>query len=230
MMVNMLSFAPLPVSRNYSQLQSMYYGERFNSISHLVGAVLALIGLGALVTVAIDSGDPGTIASFVVFGLTLVLLYTMSTLYHSFHPPQLKSIFRKLDHVTIYLLIAGTYTPYMVVSLGGIEGYRMLAIVWALAVLGLLLDLLNPNRIEMLQIAIYLFMGWVCVFEYSALRASVPGEGMFWLTVGGVAYTAGVIFYVLDNLQHLKHAHGIWHIFVLVGSVSHFISIIGYVR
>lgn len=208
----------------------MYYGERFNSISHLVGAVLALMGFGALLTVGIESGDAAVITSFTVFGLTLVLLYTMSTLYHSFHPPQLKSFFRKLDHVTIYLLIAGTYTPYMVVSLGDEAGYRMLATVWGLAVAGLLLDLLNPNRIELLQIAIYLLMGWIVLFEYSHLRASIPTEGMFWLTIGGIAYTAGVVFYVIDNLQFLRHAHGIWHIFVLVGSVSHFISIIGFVR
>jgi hemolysin III len=226
----MLSFAPFSTSVQVQPSQHMYYGEKFNSISHLVGAVLALIGFGALLTIAIQSGEPATIVSFVVFGLTLVLLYTMSTLYHSFHPPQLKAIFQKLDHMTIYLLIAGTYTPYMVVSLGDLEGYRMLAIVWALAIVGLLLDLLNPNRIELLQIAIYLFMGWVCMFEYSHLRASIPGQGMFWLALGGVAYTVGVIFYVLDNLQHLKHAHGIWHIFVLAGSISHFISIIGFVR
>ncbi|MCW8194989.1 hemolysin III family protein [Proteobacteria bacterium 005FR1] len=208
----------------------MYYGEKFNSISHLVGAVLALVGFGALLTVAIQSGEPATIVSFVVFGLTLVLLYTMSTLYHSFHPPQLKAIFQKLDHVTIYLLIAGTYTPYMVVSLGDTDGYRMLAIVWGLAIAGLLLDLLNPNRIELLQIAIYLTMGWICMFEISQIRASISAQGLFWLALGGGAYTLGVIFYVLDNLQYLKHGHGIWHIFVLAGSISHFISIIGFVR
>lgn len=208
----------------------MYYGEKFNSISHLVGAVLALIGFGALLTVGIQSGDTATVVSFIVFGVTLVLLYTMSTLYHSFHPPQLKLVFRKLDHVTIYLLIAGTYTPYMVVSMGGELGYRMLGIVWALALVGLVLDLLNPKRIEVLQIGIYLFMGWICMFEYSALRASVPGLGMLWLAIGGFAYTAGVVFYIIDNLRFMRHAHGIWHIFVVAGSISHFISIIGFVR
>jgi len=208
----------------------MYYGEKFNSISHLIGAVLALMGFGALLTVAIQSRSAGTIVSFSVFGLTLVALYTMSTLYHSFHPPKLKAIFQKLDHLTIYLLIAGTYTPYMVVSLGNGIGYRMLAIVWGLALVGLLLDLLNPKRIELLQIGIYLFMGWVCVFELRALREAIPAPGMLWLTLGGLAYTGGVIFYVLDDLKGLRHAHGIWHIFVLVGSICHFISIMGFVR
>lgn len=208
----------------------MYYGERFNSISHLIGAVLAVAGLGALLTVSIQSGDGAVITSFSVFGFTLVLLYTMSTLYHSLRPQQLKSIFRKLDHITIYLLIAGTYTPYMVVSLGDAAGYRMLVIVWSLAVIGLLLDALNPNRIETLQLLVYLCMGWICLFEFSALRASLPAPGLIWLTIGGIAYTFGITFYVLDNLQRLKHAHGIWHIFVLVGSTAHFISIIGFVR
>lgn len=208
----------------------MYYGEKFNSISHLVGAVLALVGFGALLTVAIQSGDPAVITSFSIFGVTLVLLYTMSTLYHSFHPPQLKSIFRKLDHVTIYLLIAGTYTPYMVVALGDAVGYRMLAVVWSLAIVGLLLDVFSRNRIEILQLTVYLLLGWICVFEISALSDSIPGPGMFWLAIGGAAYTLGIVFYVADNLQFLRHAHGIWHIFVLVGSVSHFVSIIGFVR
>lgn len=208
----------------------MYYGERFNSISHLVGAVLAVAGLGALLTVSIPSRDLALITSFSIFGLTLVLLYTMSTLYHSLRPRKLKSIFRKLDHITIYLLIAGTYTPYMVVSLGDATGYRMLGIIWGLAVIGLLLDALNPNRIEILQLVIYLGMGWICVFEFPALRAALPPPGLLWLTIGGIAYTSGIIFYVLDDKQYLKHSHGIWHIFVLVGSVAHFISIIGFVR
>lgn len=208
----------------------MYYGERFNSISHLIGAVLALAGLGALLTVGIQSRDPAVITSFAIFGFTLVLLYTMSTLYHSLRQRQLKSVFRKLDHITIYLLIAGTYTPYMVVSLGDPTGYRMLAIVWGLAIIGLLLDALNPNRIELLQLMIYLFMGWICVFEFSALRDSLPAPGLIWLTIGGILYTGGIVFYLLDNLQFLRHAHGIWHIFVLAGSIAHFISIIGFVR
>src|SRR5690554_4390757 len=122
----------------------MYYGERFNSISHLVGAILAVAGLGALLAVGIQSRDPAMITSFSIFGFTLVLLYTMSTLYHSLRQRELKSVFRKLDHITIYLLIAGTYTPYMVVSLGDIAGYRMLCIIWGLALIGLLLDALNP--------------------------------------------------------------------------------------
>jgi hemolysin III len=208
----------------------MYYGEKFNSISHLVGAVLSLIGLGALLAVSIQLNDWIVVVSFMVFGLMLVVLYTMSTLYHSFHPPGLKRVFQKLDHISIYLLIAGTYTPYMLVSLGDGNGPVMLLLVWVLAILGSMLDLFVKYRIEVLQILIYLLMGWICVFEYNNLRASIPLPGIVWLTIGGVAYTAGILFYVLDDRQKLRHAHGIWHLFVLLGSACHFISIIGYVR
>lgn len=208
----------------------MYDGEKFNSITHLVGAVLALIGFGALMAVSIEHKNTAMIASFSIFGFTLVLLYTMSTLYHSFHPPKLKKIFQKLDHVCIYLLIAGTYTPYMLVSLGDGKGPLMLAFVWGLALLGLLLDLLSPKRMETLQIIIYLVMGWVVTLEFSSLQAAMAPAGIIWLTLGGITYTVGVAFYVLDSMNKLRHAHGIWHLFVLSGSVSHFISIIAYVR
>lgn len=208
----------------------MYYGEKFNSITHLVGAVLALIGFGALLAVSIEHKSTAMIVSFSIFGFTLVLLYTMSTLYHSFHPPRLKKLFRKLDHVSIYLLIAGTYTPYMLVSLGDGKGPLMLAFVWGLALLGVLLDLFIPKRMETLQIIIYLLMGWTCTLEFSSLQASIPPPGIFLLTFGGVVYTVGVIFYVLDSMNKLRHAHGIWHLFVLCGSISHFASIVAYVR
>jgi len=208
----------------------MYYGEKFNSITHLFGAIFALIGFGALLAVSIEQRDPALIISFTIFGFTLILLYTASTLYHSFHLPKLKKTFQKLDHISIYLLIAGTYTPYMLVSLGQGNGPILLGFIWGLAILGILLDALNPRRIEILQILIYLGMGWACIIEFSGLQAAIPMAGVVWLTVGGIAYTVGVVFYVLDDLNKLRHAHGIWHLFVLLGSTSHFISIIAYVR
>ncbi len=209
----------------------MYYGERLNSISHLVGAVLALVGLGVLLTLAIQSGDPWIIVSFSIFGLTLVLLYTMSTLYHSFHPPRLKQFFRIFDHVSIYLLIAGTYTPYTLVLLRDGNGWLIFSIVWALALAGILSELLLSGRsIKVGQMAIYLGMGWICSFDLDNLRAAIPEAGFWWLSVGGVAYTAGVVFYVLDKMNRLAHAHGIWHFFVLAGSCCHFVSVSGYVR
>ena len=208
----------------------MYYGEKLNSITHLVGAVLALMGFGSLLTIGIQLKAPLIIISFTIFGVSLVVLYTMSTLYHSFHPPKLKKIFQKLDHISIYLLIAGTYTPYMLVSLGDGVGALMLSIVWGLAALGVLLDTLFPKRIEVLQIFIYILMGWICTVEYDNLKAAIQEVGMMWLTMGGIAYTVGIVFYVLDDLNKLRHAHGIWHLFVLTGSICHFISIVGYVR
>jgi len=209
----------------------MYYGEKLNSISHLVGAVFALIGLGALLTVSIQSRDAWQITSFSVFGVTLVLLYTMSTLYHSFHPPRLKRAFMVFDHVAIYLLIAGTYTPYMLVSLRDGNGWLIVSIVWALALVGILSEVFLSGRIVKVgQMIIYLGMGWACAFDFASLQAALSDQGVFWLAAGGIFYTTGVVFYVLDKFNKLNHAHGIWHFFVLAGSSCHFISIIGYVR
>lgn len=208
----------------------MYHGEKFNSISHLVGSAFSLMGMGALMTVSIQQGDPWMILSFAVFGCTLIMLYTMSTLYHSFYLANVKNIFQKLDHLSIYLLIAGTYTPYMLVSLRKTNGPLLLVIVWALAVLGSMLELYLPRRNEKLQTGIYLLMGWLVVFEWQQLNNVLGYAGMLWLVVGGGAYTLGIIFYALDHVDKLKHSHGIWHLFVLLGSLSHFVSIIAYVR
>ena len=209
----------------------MYYGEKLNSISHLVGAVLALMGLGALLTVGMQTGDPWVLASFAVFGVTMVLLYTMSTLYHSFHPPGLKRLFQIFDHVSIYLLIAGTYTPFMLVSLRNGNGVPIMIVVWVLAGLGILSEVLLSGRaVKIGQLLIYLAMGWACSFDMASLRAAISPAAFCWLLAGGIAYTGGVIFYVLDKMGRLTHAHGIWHMFVLVGSLCHFVSVIGYVR
>jgi len=208
----------------------MYYGEKLNSITHLIGAVLALVGFGALLTIGIQEKNPWLITSYAIFGTTLVLLYTMSTLYHSFHPPKLKQLFQKLDHVSIYLLIAGTYTPYMLVSLREGNGLITLALVWSMAIIGLLLDIFISKRIQWLQLIIYLAMGWLCSFNFSELQAALPVAAIYLLTAGGIAYTGGVVFYLLDDMDKLPHAHGIWHLFVLLGSTCHFISIAAYVR
>ena len=208
----------------------MYYGERLNSITHLVGAIFATMGLGALISVGFNLGSWLSLVSFSVYGITLVSLYSMSTLYHSFRSLALKNIFQKFDHIAIYFLIAGTYTPYMMVSLIDGNGPVLLAIVWGLAFLGVFLDIFLRRRIEVLQLAIYLSMGWIVVFDYDNLSYAVEPAGMVWLVIGGLAYTGGVIFYVLDHFKKLTHAHGIWHLFVLLGSISHFISVIAYVR
>ena len=182
----------------------MYYGEKLNSISHLVGAVLALVGLGALLTVGIQSRDPWIMGSFSLFGLTLVLLYTMSTLYHSFHPPRLKRIFKLLDHVSIYLLIAGTYTPYLLVSLRDGNGWLIMGIIWSLALVGILSEIFCSGRIAKIgQMIIFLGMGWACSFDFASVREAIAPAGLYWLTAGGLAYTAGVVFYVLDKMNRV---------------------------
>lgn len=209
----------------------MYYGEKLNSISHLVGAALALMGLGALLTVGLQSGDPRVLVSFTVFGVAMVLLYTMSTLYHSFEPPRLKNLFQLFDHVSIYLLIAGTYTPYMLVSLRHGNGIAIMAVVWSLALLGILSEVfLSGRAVKVGQLVIYLGMGWACSFDMASLRAAIPATAFYWLLAGGLAYTGGVVFYVLDKMGRLTHSHGIWHMSVLAGSLCHFVSIIGYIR
>ena len=208
----------------------MYYSEKFNSITHLVGAVLAIMGLGALITVAVQQQDILLFIGYLTFGLTLVMLYSVSTLYHSFKSPFVKRVFQQLDHISIYLLIAGTYTPFMLVSLIESNGLWILACVWGLAIIGITLELTLKNRIEALQIVIYLIMGWLIVLDFDALYTSLPETGIYLLTAGGLAYTVGIIFYALAHKQLLRHSHGIWHLFVLAGSIFHFSAIIVYVR
>ena len=209
----------------------MYYGEKLNSISHLIGTVLALVGLGALLTISIQTNDVWVIASFSVFGLTLVLLYAMSTLYHSFRLPRLKVFFNLMDRISIYLLISGTYTPYMLVSIREGNGWLILGIVWSLALIGILSEaFLKGKAINIGQLVIYLGMGWACSFDLSSLKEALPSVGFNLLIAGGLAYTIGVVFYLLGETNKLAHAHGIWHFFVLIGSGCHFVSILGYVR
>ena len=167
----------------------MYNGEKLNSITHLVGAALALIGLGALLAIGIQKQDILLTISFAIFGVTLVLLYTMSTLYHSFPQNRIKRIFKKLDHVSIYLLIAGTYTPYMLVSLRDHGGLIVLTLIWLLAIIGLLVDLLVKKRIVWLQVLIYLFMGWLCLFNYTDLNATLAKAGLILFTPKNFIYT-----------------------------------------
>ena len=209
----------------------MYYGEKLNSISHLVGAVFALIALGSLLAVSIQIGEPVVIIGFSIFGFSLVLLYSMSALYHSFNLPELKRIFKVLDHVSIYILIAGTYTPFMLVSMRNVNGWLILSVVWGLAVVGIFTEMfLSGRAIKIFQIIIYLCMGWACSLDMGSLKAVLPDMGFLWLLTGGISYTAGIVFYIVDKLNWLDHAHGIWHFFVLAGSISHYISVIGFVR
>jgi len=203
----------------------MYHGERFNSISHLVGAVLALIGVTVLVTLAGVSGGATRIISFSVYGTTLFLLYAASTLYHSLRG-RAKAIFQVLDHHAIYLLIAGTYTPFTLVALKGETGWWLFGAVWGLALAGIVIDTLRRKGGGLLSVAIYLLMGWLILFALGPIIAALPPSGFWWLVSGGLFYTVGVIFYALD--KRWPWCHGIWHLFVLAGSLSHYFTILLY--
>jgi hemolysin III len=204
----------------------MYPGERFNSISHLLGAVLALAGLVVLVVVAARQGDAWKIVSFSLYGATLFLLYGFSTLYHSLRG-RAKTIFRRFDHLAIYLLIAGTYTPFTLVTLRGVWGWSLFGVVWGLAVAGMALEYLPRQGARILPVVIYLGMGWLALLALRPLLQALPPAGFVWLVAGGLFYTIGVLFYALD--ERLRHAHGVWHLFVLAGSASHYFAILRYV-
>lgn len=201
-------------------------GEKFNSFTHLAGAIGSLFGGIILLYIAIKEGDPWKIVSYSVFGATLITLYTCSTLYHSFSG-RWKMIFQKFDHIAIYLLIAGTYTPFTLVTLRGDIGWIIFGVVWGLAAAGIIIDIIQKNGKRIIQLIIYLVMGWLAVFALEPLMNEISIFGLFWLITGGLFYTTGVIFYVLSN--RYRYAHGIWHLFVLAGSLSHFITIVQFV-
>ena len=204
----------------------MYHGERFNGISHLIGAALALAGMVVLVVLASLQGDLWKIVSFSIYGASLFLLYTLSTLYHSLRG-RAKQIFRKLDHVAIYLLIAGTYTPFTLVTLRGAWGWTLFGIIWSLAIVGIIVDSLHKEGSRVIQMVIYLLMGWLILVAMYPLVQALPKGGLALLVLGGVFYTSGMIFYALDD--RMNHAHGIWHLFVLAGSISHYLAVFLYI-
>jgi hemolysin III len=206
---------------------AVYQGERFNGISHLLGAVAALVGMVLLVVFAARQGDVWKVVSFSVYGATLFLLYLSSTLYHSLRGERVKAIFQRIDHYAIYLLIAGTYTPFTLVTMRGAWGWSIFGVVWGLAVLGIIVDSLPNRGRRILPVVIYLLMGWVVVVSLKPLLASLPIAGFWWLLAGGLCYTGGVVFYALD--KRIAHGHGIWHLFVLAGSLCHYLSIFLYV-
>jgi hemolysin III len=200
--------------------------EAFNSISHLIGAGAALAGTVALIVFAALEGDPLKIVSVSVYGTTLFLLYLMSTLYHGMNGPS-KAVFRVLDHQAIYLLIAGTYTPFALVTLRGSVGWWLFAAIWSLAVVGMVLDAVRRRGRRVVPMLIYLAMGWLAVVTWGPLAAALPAQGFNWLLAGGVLYTGGIVFFVLDNW--FPWTHGVWHLFVMAGSVSHYVAIFRYV-
>jgi len=222
-------------------------GEKFNTITHLVGSMAALIGLVVLIVTSSRQGHVLPIVSVTIYGTTLALLYMSSTLYHSFRG-KAKNVFQKLDHLAIYLLIAGTYTPFALITLGKTWGWVIFGLVWGLAILGIILELLPQKSNRLIPLIIYLTMGWLIIIAIKPLIQALGMVGFGWLLLGGLikpliqtlgmvgfgwllfgglAYTFGVIFYVYD--ERVKHFHGIWHLFVLAGSTIQYFTVFYYV-
>jgi len=198
----------------------MVPGERFNSITHLVGAVLALIATSVAVTLAAMHADARATTAVAIYGTMLFLLYLSSTLYHSLHG-KAKNVFRVFDHTSIYLLIAGTYTPFTLVTLRGPLGWTLFAIVWTLAILGVTKDAVFHGRFRGISVTLYVTMGWLIALAF------VPPAGIAWLVAGGVVYTVGIVFYALG--KRVAFTHGVWHLFVIGGSVCHYVAVLRYV-
>ena len=204
----------------------MYYGERFNTITHAIGACLAAVGGTVLITVAARGDDPWKITSFSIYAAMLLALYLTSSLYHGMRGGT-KNVLRKMDHCAIYLLIAGTYTPFTLVTLRGAWGWSMFGAVWSLALLGITQEIWYARDARILSLVIYMMMGWLAVTGIKPLVAALGWDGFAWLAAGGLLYTAGIAFYATDH--KVRHGHGIWHLFVLGGSVCHYVAVLFYV-
>ena len=205
------------VTGDYTPLEDF-----LNSLSHGLGATLSLAGTAVLLALAAPEGDAWKLTSFAIFGACLTLLYLSSTLYHSFRRPALKRVFKMLDHCAIYLLIAGTYTPFLLVNLRAGLGWPLFGVIWGLALGGIALKLWFGHRLKALRVVIYLVMGWLALVVASPLAASLPSLSLNLLVIGGIVYTLGVVFYLY---QKIPFNHAIWHLFVLGGSACHFLAV-----
>lgn len=203
-----------------------FFEEIFNSVSHGVGLGLAIAGLVLLIVFAAMDNDAWKVVSFTIFGASLVVLYASSMLYHS-SKNRIKYIFNKLDHAAIYILIAGTYTPFMLVTLRGPWGWTIFGVIWALAIAGVIFKLwfFNP-KFRTVSAILYLFMGWLVVIAIKPLIEALDNGGLYLLLAGGLCYSVGIIFYLI---KRIPFGHGIWHLFVIGGSICHFFSVLFYV-
>lgn len=197
--------------------------EIFNSITHGIGTLLSIAALVLLVVFASIKGSAWHIVSFSIFGTTLVLLYLASTLYHSFTREKIKNLFARFDHAAIFLLIAGTYTPFVLTTLRGPLGWTIFGIIWGLAITGVVIRSIYLTRFRKLMVGVYLGMGWMFLIAVVPMVHKLPGTSLIFLILGGLFYSIGVIFYTWRNL---KYGHGIWHLFVLAGSIMHFFSVL----
>ncbi|HED34947.1 MAG TPA: hemolysin III family protein [Gammaproteobacteria bacterium] len=211
---------------NITELPYTVAEEVAHTLTHGLGMLLSIAGLAVLVGFSNMNGDAWHVTSTSIFGATLVLLYGISTLYHGIQHPSLKAFLQKMDHAAIYLLIAGTYTPFLLVSLRGVWGWSLFGVIWSLAVVGVLLEFIPRKRYERTALALYLGMGWIIVLAIQPMIESVAPGGLYLLVAGGLAYTLGVVFFVWEKLAF---NHAIWHVFVLAGSVLHYFAILLYV-
>lgn len=200
--------------------------EIANSLSHGLALVVAMIGTPFLILHAVRQGNVGFIVGASIFAATMLLLYLASTLYHALPNGRAKRVFRVIEHSAIYLLIAGTYTPFTLGVLHGAWGWTLLGLVWGLALAGVLLKALNRMAHPILSTVLYLLMGWLIVIAAQPLSASMPVSGLLWLIAGGLAYTLGVIFFALDSC--LRYGHFIWHLFVMTGTACHYFAVLWY--
>lgn len=207
-----------------SGYRSLTLGEEiFNSITHAIGTLLSIAALVILIVFAVIRGNVWHVVSFSIFGSTLVLLYLSSTLYHSFTKEKVKNLFARFDHASIFLLIAGTYTPFVLTTLRGSLGWTLFGIIWGLAIAGAVIRSIYLTRFRKLMVGIYLAMGWLFIIAIVPMVRNLPASSIAFLFIGGGCYSLGVIFYAWRNL---KYGHGIWHLFVLAGSIMHFFSVL----
>ncbi len=203
----------------------MEHGEKFNTWTHLIGSLLALTG--GVILIVRGAGDVWKVVSFSIYAATLLLMYSSSTLYHNARQGKAKDILRMLDHNAIYLLIAGTYTPFVLVSLHGAWGWSLFGVVWALALIGILQEIWIKKKTRTASLFIYIVMGWIVVIAIVPLAHTLSWTGVAWIASGGIAYTIGTVFYLYDH--RFAHWHGIWHLFVIAGSTLHYFAILMYV-
>ena len=197
--------------------------EIANAITHGVGAVMAIAALVVLIVISAMKGTVWHVVSFSIFGATLILLYFASTLYHSLTNVRAKNVFHKFDHISIYLLIAGTYTPFCLTALRGWIGWSVLGVVWGCAILGAVLKAISIGKRVRLSTILYVLMGWVILIAIKPLYHAMSFNGFMFLMAGGISYTLGTIFFIRDQV---KYNHSVWHLFVLGGSVLHFFSVL----
>lgn len=197
-----------------------------NASTHAMGALLSLVGITFMIFFCSKQHDATKLISSVVFGITLFLMYLSSTIYHSVNDPKLKHLFRIIDHASIYLLIAGSYTPFMLVTLRGPWGWTLFTIIWSLAVFGVIFKMFFVHKFAVLSTVIYLMMGWLAIVAIKPIYHNLPWPGLECMVAGGLCYTVGVIFYVWERL---KFSHMLWHLFVLAGSMFHFFAVLFYV-